>query len=285
MLTGLLGETGVTTSAIGLGCSRLGSVLGADLATAERLLKQALDLGVTYFDTSDLYGQGDSERLLGRVVAPHKNAIICSKIGKRHNLRNRALIRLKRLATLAARRSSLSSKVISSARRQAVPTCFVPAYLASALERTLRRVGADHLDGLMLHGPTVEVLRRGDAIGVLETARAAGKLGFIGVSVDDLETARACLEDRRIQAIQVPLHAGEHDWEAFAAGCAGGPAIVAREVLGGHGRSLVASKVAARLREAVRLSGVSVVLVGTTKEAHLAEAVNAVTSVSNSAQA
>jgi aryl-alcohol dehydrogenase-like predicted oxidoreductase len=285
MLSVLLGETGITTSAIGLGCSRLGSVLGADLATADRLLKHALDLGVTYFDTSDLYGQGDSERLLGRAVAPHPAAVICSKVGKRHNLRNRALIGLKRIAKMAARRSSLSTKAIANMRRQTVPTCFVPAYLDAALDRTLRRLGTERLDGLMLHGPTAEVVRRGDAIGVLEKARTAGKLRFIGVSVDDLECARECLNDPRIQALQIPLHVGERDWEAFAGGCAGGPAIVAREVLGGHGRSLDAAKVAGRLREAVKLPGVAVTLVGTTNAAHLTEAVNAITSIPASAQA
>ena len=201
------GSTGVDVSGLGLGCSRLGSVLGADVKTAEVLLQTALDLGVSYFDTADIYGQGDSERLLGRTVANRPGAIICTKVGKRYALSKRLLIPLKAPIAAFARRANGAAAVVSRSRSQQVPTCFEPAYLERALHQSLRRLGVDRLDGVMLHSPAVEVIRRGDALATLAEFKSAGKVGFIGVSVDDLDAAHAAIADPRIQALQGPLQA------------------------------------------------------------------------------
>ncbi|MFO1057163.1 MAG: aldo/keto reductase [Dongiaceae bacterium] len=77
-----LAGAGIPT--IGLGCSRLGSITNTDPAAGPRLIALALELGIAHFDTSDIYGQGDSERLLGRVLRGRRDhVLLASKGGRR----------------------------------------------------------------------------------------------------------------------------------------------------------------------------------------------------------
>lgn len=272
MQTREFGGTGLRASILGLGCSRLGSVLGADLKSAEALVRLSLDQGVTYFDTSDLYGQGDSERLLGRVIGPRADVTVCTKVGKRHALAKRLLIPFKApLKALAGKRPG-SANVISQARAQPVPTCFEPAYLVAALHASLRRLGVERLGGVMLHSPDADTLRHGAAIEVLEGFKVAGKAGFIGVSIDDEAAGDLALSDPRIDAIQAPLWPGDASWAGFAARGGAKVAIVAREILGGHSRTGATSADAA-IADAIGASGVSTALIGTTRPEHLSQAI------------
>jgi len=79
-----LGRSGIRTSELGMGCSRLGSLLAAGgRRHAERALEAALEQGIGFFDTADIYGQGDSERLLGRVLGRAPGITIATKAGYR----------------------------------------------------------------------------------------------------------------------------------------------------------------------------------------------------------
>src|ERR1700730_5297768 len=71
-------------SVLGLGCSRIGSFSNpTPLEQIQRTLERALDLGITVFDTADVYGQGDSERVLGRFLKSRRDrAFVISKVGK-----------------------------------------------------------------------------------------------------------------------------------------------------------------------------------------------------------
>jgi len=273
MMQRRLGRTGIDVSVVGLGCSRLGSVLGADADAGAVLIHAALDRGITFFDTSDLYGQGDSERLLGRILAGRDNVTICTKVGKRHSLTKRLLIPLK--GPLGA----LTTSAVAAARGKPVPVCFEPGYLDRALHASLRRLNTERLDGVMLHSPNADVLRRGDAVGALARMKDAGKIGFIGVSVDDLEAGDAAVADGRVEAIQAPLRPGEPEWVQFSERAGARTCIVAREVLGGHGRRIDGGAVAARLNTTIATPGVTTVLIGTTSADHLAEATNAISSL------
>src|SRR3990172_11998987 len=79
------GTTDLRPSVIGVGCARIGSILGrTDRAQAERLIASAVERGVNFFDTADIYGQGESERMLGATLKAHRDrVIIASKAGKR----------------------------------------------------------------------------------------------------------------------------------------------------------------------------------------------------------
>src|SRR4051812_33239541 len=93
----VLGSTGLSVSVIGLGCNHLGSYWrGRTRSDMVRLLEHALSLGVTFFDTADIYMQGESEELLGSVFAARRHDIvIATKIGFRHSIKESMLARLR----------------------------------------------------------------------------------------------------------------------------------------------------------------------------------------------
>ncbi len=87
---------------LGLGCSRLGSVLGPGEDGARALIATALDHGITFFDTATIYAQGDSERLLGRVLGRRRDCVICSKVGQHLPVPGPASIKTGRPTKVAA---------------------------------------------------------------------------------------------------------------------------------------------------------------------------------------
>lgn len=272
--------SGLPVSRIGLGCSRLGSVLGASIEESESLLRHALDQGITFFDTSDIYAQGDSERLLGRVMGRRDDVLICTKVGKYLPPLKRMLVPVKTLIRDFARNSQSVTRGVRNSRAKPMPTNWAPDYIAKAVDRSLQRLGRDCLDVLMLHSPPQELIAEGAAIAALERARDAGKIRIIGVSVDTPAAALAALDFPAVAALQVPLHPDDVAFEAaLDRARAKGVAIVAREVLGGpnviNKAMLGRDAVQTRLRSVSSIPGVTLALVGTTKLAHLQEAVDA----------
>jgi aryl-alcohol dehydrogenase-like predicted oxidoreductase len=264
---------------LGLGCSRLGSITsGADARVADTLINLALDSGIRHFDTADIYGQGDSERLLGTALRSRRaNVIVATKIGQRFPLMKRILRPLKspiiRLGGAGFRaRASL-------ARQNPLPRDYRPVYIAAAVEDSLRRLKMDYTDLGYLHSPSTADLSDGTAVGALEKLKREGKLRIVGVSCDDVDTARAALADQRVEAIQLPLFldCAMLDDVLSQASCRG-VLVVARSWVG-HADGLVTplsrEERARRQRAAAARLGVSVVLVGTTSAAHLREAVEA----------
>lgn len=262
---------------LGLGCSRLGSVNGASASEARVLLKHALDEGIRFFDTSNIYGQGDSERLLAEVLGRREDCVICSKAGRYLDWKKRLLLPLKGALRGLARRSGQTRQTIASARAKPMPTRWEPGFLLGSLDASLRRLNRSQIEIFMLHSPDAEVMRRGDAIGALEQAQAAGKIGIIGVSVDDVASAEAALRDPRVRALQLPLRPGETEFDAIAGQAAAvGVAVIAREVLGGAaaiaGAVAPAAYARARIIDMVHNPAVAMSLVGTTKSANLSAA-------------
>ncbi|WP_219892388.1 aldo/keto reductase [Aquisediminimonas profunda] len=262
---------------LGLGCSRLGSVLGPGNDAATALIAAALDQGIRFFDTAAIYAQGDSERLLGRALGRRQDCIICSKVGQQLPLPNPALIPIKRLARLAAARSPAARRLVAKARAQLLPRNWSPNFLAEAIEASLRRLGRDQVDIMLLHGPPSSVLKDGDAVNALDQARRAGKIGRIGVSADDVPSALSALCDDRVQVLQIPLLPQSLEFEPVIAKAAGvGVAVIAREVLGGpqaiSGEIRPERFAAARIAELAARQELAVTLIGTTNEVHLREA-------------
>jgi len=199
-----------TDMRLGLGCSRLGSINGATGREAHELLQTALDQGVRFFDTSNIYAQGDSERYLGEVLGDRPDCVICTKGGKYVSFRNRMLIPAKGVIRWVTRRLPWARASVSKVRARPMPTCWDSDFLLRSLEASLRRLKRSSVDIYMLHSPPAEIIRRGDAIAALESARAAGKMKQVGVSADDAEAVAAALDDPRITVIQLPLHADDN---------------------------------------------------------------------------
>ncbi len=267
---------------LGLGCSRLGSALTRSQETPEALLLAAYKAGIRYFDTADIYGQGDSERFIGRTVAHLPQARICTKVGQRFPLKMRLLLPIKApLKRLASLSPAVAARV-KAARAGTLPTSFEPAYLAGALEKSLKRLGVDAVDTVMLHGATAQEIASGTPIGVLDGLRERGLFRRLGVSCEDLDGAEAALADPRVAVAQIPLHFGDLRARDIAARLADrGIEVIAREILTGsavHNAEPPAARQHAlrmALDAALHAPGVSVALLGTTSSAHLLEAVEA----------
>ncbi len=134
-------------SSLGLGCARIGSFGNTQgLRDSRRLVAAAIELGVTTIDTSNIYGQGDSERQIGLALAHLRDRVfLVTKAGRNFSAKMRALAPLKPILRpiLAARRKSEGGPTTSlvTARRGAeMRADWKPAALAASLEGSLRRL-------------------------------------------------------------------------------------------------------------------------------------------------
>jgi aryl-alcohol dehydrogenase-like predicted oxidoreductase len=168
-----LGRTGYKVSAVSFGAWAIGGTWG-DVDDAESLaaLHRALDLGVNFIDTADVYGDGRSERLVARLRRERREPVY--------------------VATKAGRR--LDPHVASGYNRQNL-TAFV--------ERSLKNLEVEALDLLQLHCPPTEVYYQPEVFGVLDDLVQAGKLRHYGVSVEKVEEALKAIEYPAVKTVQI----------------------------------------------------------------------------------
>lgn len=179
-----LGQTAMKVSAIGFGCSKVGSLSRSpDKNGWERLLEEAYSYGVNFYDTANIYGGGQAEKILGDVFRTRRDkVVILTKVGyelgahTRLNSFIRPLARrVIRLATRVARRTSIR-------RSQEIRQNFDAEAISLALEGSLRRLHTDYVDILLLHSPSEQVLDDERLFFKLEELKASGKLRYYGVS-------------------------------------------------------------------------------------------------------
>ena len=168
-----LGRTGWNVSTISFGAWAIGGTWG-NVKDEESLaaLHRALDLGVNFFDTADVYGDGRSEQLLARLRKERSEPF--------------------HVATKAGRRSS--PHVASGYTRQNL-TAFV--------ERSLKNLEVEALDILQLHCPPTEVYYMPEVFDALDGLVQAGKLRYYGVSVEKVEEALKAIEYPNVQTVQI----------------------------------------------------------------------------------
>ena len=170
-----LGRTGLRVSVLGLGGSEIGYE-GASQATVDRLLGSALDAGLNVIDTAECYDK--SEQLLGAALgARRRQCLVFTKCGHAGGW-GRADWR--------------------------------PAPLLASIERSLERLRTDHVDLVQLHSCDLTVLKRGDAIRALLTARERGLTRFIGYSGDGA-AARYAVESGAFDTLQTSISVAEQE--------------------------------------------------------------------------
>jgi aryl-alcohol dehydrogenase-like predicted oxidoreductase len=165
-----LGSTEV--SAIGLGCMSLSNVYGAsDDTAAVELIHEALDRGVTMLDTSDMYGWGHNEELVGRAIAGRRSEVF--------------------LATKFGNLGGRGGKIADGR----------PEYVISSCDASLKRLGVQVIDLYYQHliDPTVPIE---DTVGAMARLVEQGKVRFLGLSEARPETIRRAHRVHRIAAIQ-----------------------------------------------------------------------------------
>ncbi len=168
-----LGRTGLNVSAVSFGAWAIGGTWGpVNDEDSLKALHRALDLGVNFFDTADVYGDGHSERLLARLK------------------RERGPIF--HTATKAGRR--LDPHLASS---------YTHETLSAFVERSAANLEVEALDLLQLHCPPTDVYYMPEVFGALDDLKREGKLKHYGVSVERVEEALKAIEYPEVQSIQI----------------------------------------------------------------------------------
>ena len=173
-----LGNTGLRVSEIGFGAWGIGGPADGSPAygptddrQSQLALKRAYDLGINFYDTSDLYGYGHSERLIGETLHDVRDKIvIATKVG---------LLDINDTAD------------------------FSPPHLRKSLEGSLTRLRTDYVDLYQLHSPTIELLEDEGVLHTLETLKTEGKVRAIAISLRSPEDGQAAIIKHGFRCIQV----------------------------------------------------------------------------------
>lgn len=167
------GRTGWKIATVGFGGWAIGGSWGeVDDKVSYAALNRALDLGVNFFDTADVYGDGRSERLLARLKRDRKEPFyIVTKAGRR-----------------------LDPHIAKGYNRQ---------NLTAFIERSLQNLEMEALDLVQLHCPPTEVYYMPEVFDALDGLVKQGKIKFYGVSVEKVEEALKAIEYPNVQSVQI----------------------------------------------------------------------------------
>lgn len=168
-----LGRTPWKVSEISFGAWAIGGSWGnVDDTESLAALNRAIDAGVNFIDTADVYGMGHSERLIAQLKRDRKEEIV--------------------VATKAGRR--LPSQAVEGYNR---------ANLTTFIEDSLRNLAVESLDLVQLHCPSTDVYYHPEVFGILDDLVAAGKIRYYGVSVERVEEALKAIEYPNVQTVQI----------------------------------------------------------------------------------
>ena len=164
-----LGETGFQVSEISMGCNRLGETGMPDTHWVA-LVHRAVELGVNLFDTSESYGWGRSEVILGQAVGARRDILVATKVSR---------------ARGNGRRDFSSSRIVERA------------------ESSLKRLCRDCIDLYQLHSPSLDDLQHYDWFEAMTKLKEQGKIRLIGVSINDAASGRWLIEQGLVEVLQV----------------------------------------------------------------------------------
>jgi aryl-alcohol dehydrogenase-like predicted oxidoreductase len=174
MQTTKFGRTGRPTTRIGFGAWAIGGTWGeVTLEDAKATLHAALDAGMTFIDTADVYGDGRSERIIREVLAerPGERPFVATKAGRR-----------------------LSPHVASG---------YNEANIEAFIDRSLGNLGVERLDLVQLHCPPTPVYSDPGTYAALDAIKAKGKIADYGVSVETVEEARQAIRHPGVVSVQI----------------------------------------------------------------------------------
>ncbi|KKK39768.1 aldo/keto reductase [Mesobacillus campisalis] len=168
-----LGNTGINISEVSFGTWAIGGSWGKTSdAEAIRSLEHAMDKGVNFFDTADVYGDGHAEELLAKATKGKEDEIY--------------------IATKFCRQGDIFD-----------PKNYSYEQVRAYCEDSLRRLGRERIDLYQIHCPATEILRDGAIFEVLDTLQSEGKIRHYGVSVETVEEGLICLENPNVKSLQI----------------------------------------------------------------------------------
>lgn len=169
-----LGKTGLSVSEISLGTWQVGGKWGEPFspATADHILNAAVDAGINFIDTADVYGDGESEKAVGRLVRSRSERLcVATKCGRR--------------------------------LQPHTADAYQPAALRQFVEDSLRNMQLDTLDLVQLHCPPTEVYYRPEIFELFDRLREEGKIQHLGVSIEKVEEGLKAIEFPNVTTVQV----------------------------------------------------------------------------------
>jgi aryl-alcohol dehydrogenase-like predicted oxidoreductase len=194
------GKDSLRVSEVGLGTWQLGAEWGdVEDATAEQILQTAVDKGITFFDTADIYGHGKSERRIGRFLQRTRaNVTVATKLGRGSD--------------------------------PGWPDNFGADAIRRHTEASLERLGVDSLDLTQFHCIPPAELEKWGAFDTLRRLQEEGLIRRFGASVESIDEARACLKQEGLASLQVifNIFRQEPARELFAEAAERGVAIIVR---------------------------------------------------------
>ena len=167
------GSAGPTVSEIGLGCWQLGGDWGdVDEYTAQKVIEAAVESGITFYDTADVYGKGRSEELLHKYLKPlAPKAFIATKLGRFPEPGNSKNYTFENFRWFT--------------------------------ENSLKRLNVDSLDLTQLHCIPTELMESGEVFEWLRTLQQEGKIKRFGASVESIAEAHTCLKQEGLASLQI----------------------------------------------------------------------------------
>lgn len=164
-------------STIGLGTWGLGGKAYAMISEREsrEIIRSSLNLGINFFDTADIYGDGLAETLLGNILADCNHDVTITTKGGYTNYSKKS-------------------------------QCFTSDYLLKALERSLKRLRREQVDYYLLHSPPINILESNSLSKTIEVIRKSNLSKYIGVSVKDINDATKALSLGVFDCIEIPFN-------------------------------------------------------------------------------
>jgi aryl-alcohol dehydrogenase-like predicted oxidoreductase len=170
----ILGRTGFTISEISLGTWQVGGKWGEPFRhdNADRILHTAVDHGINFIDTADVYGDGESEKAVGRFVRSRSQPFyVATKCGRR--------------------------------LQPHTNEAYTPSVLRRFVEESLTNIGVETIDLVQLHCPPAEVYYRPEIFAEFDKMIAEGKIRKLGVSVEKVEEALKAIEYPNVDTVQI----------------------------------------------------------------------------------
>ena len=170
----VFGSTGWNISELSLGTWQVGGKWGSsfDQKNAKKILHSAIDQGINFIDTADVYSEGDSEAIVGEVIRERSERVyLATKCGRQLNPHT--------------------------------PEAYQERVLRKFVEDSLRNTGLETLDLIQLHCPPTPVYYRPEIFGLFERLQEEGKIQHLGVSVEKVEEALKAIEYPNVRSVQI----------------------------------------------------------------------------------